>query len=386
MKKAMLIIFLSFIFVITAFPQYTIRPSTLSVQSIIRTAPNVMTFSIYFNNNAVDSAIAYSGGQFHLDFNKAILNGGTGTLAVISSGLPANVQSTNPTVYTTSTPGQLRAAPKAPPGALVGGYLVNAGDSVLVAKFSLSTSASSFLNWTSHNITWRKVPDANPVSKVSAYIWNSNQIISSNTNFVIYPTNSKELNLTALIEGFYDGGTDIMISDTVTVELRNSINPWGLVEETKSLLNSSGSGIVNFFAASEATNYYIVIKHRNAVETWSANTPQFVSGTLTYDFTSAQNQAYGNNLMQKGTKWCLYSGDVDHDGSVDLTDMIEVDNDNALFITGYVPSDVNGDGSTDLSDMIIVDNNNAAFVGKVTPTSLAKENRNNYLLKVENNK
>lgn len=368
MKKAMLIIYLSFIFVITAFPQYTIRPSTLSVQSIIRTAPNVMTFSIYFKNTAVDSAIEYSGGQFHLDFNKAILNGGTGTLAIINSGL---------TKYPPT---------KAPGGAFGAALSCPGVDVVLVAKFSLTTSAASFLNWTTHSIAWRKVPDANPVSKVSAYIWNSNQIISSSTSYYVYPTNSKELNLTALIEGFYDGGTDIMISDTVTVELRNSINPWNLVEETKSLLNSSGSGIVNFFSASEGTNYYVVIKHRNALETWSANTPQFVNGTLNYDFTSAQNQAYGNNLMQKGTKWCLYSGDVDHDGSVDLTDMIEVDNDNAIFVTGYVPSDVNGDGSTDLSDMIIVDNNNAAFVGKVTPTSLEKGNRNNYLLKVKNNK
>ncbi len=175
----------------------------------------------------------------------------------------------------------------------------------------------------------------------------------------------KTLNLTALIEGFYDGSS--MISDTVTVELHNTSSPYGLVDQAKAVLNTSGVGTGNFYSAAEGTNYYIVIKHRNALETWSGSTPQFSAGVMSYDFTSAQSQAYGSNMMQKGIKWCIFSGDVNQDGNVDLSDLIEVDNDNANFVTGYVPSDVNGDNSSDLSDMIIVDNNNAAFVGKVTP-------------------
>ncbi len=171
--------------------------------------------------------------------------------------------------------------------------------------------------------------------------------------------------LTAMIEGFYDGTT--MVPDTVTVELHNTSAPYGLVEQRKMVLNSSGQGTGFFSAVAEAASYYVVVKHRNSIETWSASGQSFTNGTLSYDFTTAQNKAYGNNLIQKGSKWCIYSGDVNQDGCVDLSDLIFVDNDNANFSTGYVASDVNGDNISDLSDMIIVDNNNAAFVEKVVP-------------------
>ncbi len=192
------------------------------------------------------------------------------------------------------------------------------------------------------------------------------------------PSTSKTLNITALIEGFYDGSN--MVSDTVTVALHNSTTPYALVESQKVVLSNSGQGTANFNTISDATNYYIAVKHRNSIETWSKNPQQFTGGTLTYDFTTAATQAYGDNLKLKLGKYFIYSGDVGQDGNVDLTDMIEVDNDNANFMTGYLPSDVNGDSITDLSDMIVVDNNNAAFVGKIIPSLVISERRMKYLL------
>ena len=50
----------------------------------------------------------------------------------------------------------------------------------------------------------------------------------------------KDLNLTALIEGFYDGST--MVSDTVTVELRNTSPGFALVDQVKVVLSTSGVG------------------------------------------------------------------------------------------------------------------------------------------------
>lgn len=373
MKKIMQLLLLSLLFIMTTFAQYTIRTSDLSVQNIHRSAPNEIIFSIYFKNTAVDSAINYSGGQFHIDFNKAILNGGTGTLAIINSGLPSNVQSTNPTVYITSTPGQLRLAPKAPPGALIGGYSVNPGDSVLVAKLSLSTSASSFSNWTTHSLSWRKAPNSNPLTKLSAYIWNNNQIISGNTAYFIYPTTSKELNITLLIEGFYEdtGSGYAMINDTLRVELRGASDPWSRVDSAIVFLNSSGNAFANFFSAAEATDYYIVVKHRNSIETWSKNTQQFVSGALSYNFTTANTQAFGNNLIEKpvgSNTWCIYSGDANQDGTIDALDRSETWNDRNL--SGYIATDVNGDGQVDALDRSICWNNRNIGVSKPAPPPL----------------
>lgn len=79
------------------------------------------------------------------------------------------------------------------------------------------------------------------------------------------------LTITALIQGLYNGST--MISDTVTVELHNSSSPYSLVEAQKGVLNTSGTGTFYFSNAVIDTPYYIVVKHRNSIETWSA-TPQ----------------------------------------------------------------------------------------------------------------
>ena len=176
---------------------------------------------------------------------------------------------------------------------------------------------------------------------------------------------SKNLSLTGLIEGFYNGSA--MIPDSVNVELRNTASPFTLVESSKTLLNTSGQGNVTFYSAQDAINYYLVVKHRNALETWSASGQQFTGGLLTYDFTTSQSQAYGNNMVQKAIKWCFYSGDVNHDGVIDISDVGSVDIDNLNFMTGYTDTDINGDNLVDLSDLSIVDTNNLNFISKITP-------------------
>lgn len=176
---------------------------------------------------------------------------------------------------------------------------------------------------------------------------------------------NKTLNVTTLIEGFYNGST--MIPDTVTISLHSSAAPYSLIEQSSIVLNSAGSGSADFSSVSDGVDYYIVIKHRNSIETWSKNPQQFSSGLLSYDFTIAQTQAYGDNLKQFGTKWCIYSGDVNQDGVVDLLDMIDSDNDSYHFAFGYLPTDVNGDMNVDLLDMIIVDNNSFNFIGSLSP-------------------
>lgn len=186
-----------------------------------------------------------------------------------------------------------------------------------------------------------------------------------------------KLNLTALIEGFYDGST--MTPDTVKVELRNALSPYTLVESKKILLDNAGQGNGLFNSAVEGTNYYLAVKHRNAVETWSKLPQQFTGGSLTYDFTTAATQAFGDNLKLKGTKWCVYSGDVPaQDGLVDLTDEVAIINDANAFVTGSgLGTDLNSDESVDLTDIIIVVNNANAFISKQTPETLLNKHKKN---------
>ncbi|MEO7358424.1 MAG: hypothetical protein ABIY50_12975, partial [Ignavibacteria bacterium] len=125
------------------------------------------------------------------------------------------------------------------------------------------------------------------------------------------------LSLTALIQGFYNPSTNFMITDTVTVFLRSATSPYAIIEFSKNILSPSGIGTFIFSNVTNGTNYYIVIKHRNSIETWSTTGNAFASGSLAYNFTPAANTAYGNNQIQvdiSPARFAVYSGDVDQDG------------------------------------------------------------------------
>ena len=63
----------------------------------------------------------------------------------------------------------------------------------------------------------------------------------------------------------------------------------------------------------------------------------------------------------------IYSGDVNQDGAVDITDVIAIFNDANSLTSGYVKTDVNGDRMTDVTDIIITFNNAKNIVMKITP-------------------
>ncbi|MBK9332387.1 MAG: hypothetical protein IPM96_08340 [Ignavibacteria bacterium] len=177
---------------------------------------------------------------------------------------------------------------------------------------------------------------------------------------------SQELNLTAFLEGFYDGA-NFMISDTAKVILRNAISPYTPADTATAVLGSDGKGTFIFNNTANGVPYYIVVDHRNSITTWSASTNSFAGDTLDYDFTTAATQAFGNNLVLKGLKYAAFSGDVNKDNIIDVTDFGFVDNDLLNFVSGYVVTDVNGDQVVDASDAGIVDNNSFNFVSVIQP-------------------
>ena len=118
--------------------------------------------------------------------------------------------------------------------------------------------------------------------------------------------------------------------------------------------------------------YYIVIKHRNSIETWSRQGGEtIVSGSnVNYVMSDQITKAFGNNLKQVDSspvKFADYSGDVNQDGIVDLTDVINIYNNAQNFLSGYIVTDINGDNLTDLTDVLIANNNSALYAVKVTP-------------------
>ncbi|MDQ3021245.1 MAG: hypothetical protein M3R36_11860 [Bacteroidota bacterium] len=178
-----------------------------------------------------------------------------------------------------------------------------------------------------------------------------------------YPLSSHlTLDLIALIQGFYDPVANLMINDTARIYLRNVSPPYSLVDSAKSFLDANGSANSIFTNAINSVPYYIVIKHRNGLETWSASGQTFTSGNLSYDFTLSSSMAYGDNQVSKGSEYCIYNGDVNQDGAIDVSDLGLIDNDVFNFNSGYIAADVNGDGFVDLADLEIADNNVLNFI------------------------
>ena len=178
------------------------------------------------------------------------------------------------------------------------------------------------------------------------------------------------LNLTVIPEAFYRILSNrLNMKDTVRVYLRNSTVPYSLVDSAIAIIDSlTFTGAFTFQNISSG-NYYIQVKHRNCIETWSkAGGESFTAGvTKSYDFTTSASQAYSGNMILRGSKYCIYSGDPDQDGSVNLTDIISTYNAASVFTTGYMVTDINGDNSVDLSDVLFCYNNSTNFVVKITP-------------------
>jgi hypothetical protein len=185
---------------------------------------------------------------------------------------------------------------------------------------------------------------------------------------------NKVLDLTLYLEGLYNTATGQMnqaqgisgaqfgagIADQVTVELHDAGTPFGMIYSYSNInLNVNGTLVINTIPVSLTGSYYLVIKHRNSLETWSAAPVDFSgAGPILYDFSSAITQAYGSNMKPMGSVFVIWGGDANQDGIVDGADMSAIYNaSQPPALLGYNPEDVNGDGIVDGADMSMIYNN-----------------------------
>jgi hypothetical protein len=196
---------------------------------------------------------------------------------------------------------------------------------------------------------------------------------------------TKTLNIKVYLEGFYKASGGMVkvqgcndgensfdmfsgtISDTLTVQLAQTNEPY-LTKYTLhgAPLNTDGTITLNSVPASLSDNYYIVIKHRNHIETWSQSV-SFTGSVINYNFTDGVTKAWGNNLVQIGSSYFIYSGDSNGDQYIDGFDLALTFNFNKQGKFGYHVSDINGDGFVDGFDLAKVFNNNKKGIGMNTP-------------------
>ncbi len=177
-------------------------------------------------------------------------------------------------------------------------------------------------------------------------------------------TPAGSLSISIVPEGYYNSAANSLNAiDTAWVYLASMNAPYNTIDSAAATIDSlSFTGTVSFSAAASAY-YYIYVKFRSCLETWSAQGVAYTKGeSQTYRFDTAQTQAYGNSLKQIGSKWCLFTGDADHSGFVDNNDLLLVDNDAFNFTAGKSITDIDGSRYVDNNDLLLVDNNAYNFV------------------------
>lgn len=370
------------------------------------------------NNSALPLVIKFKQNDSNIVYEETkyiLIGNGSVTFADSAEGGFSNWTTTQGwAVTSTSSHSPTRSITDSPSG----NYLNNANNSLtMVSSFNTSLSPVTYLNfWHKYNTeagydycyvevssnngtSWQTVTAFNGVQSawtqqnldITAFANSSSQVkvrftLKSDGGVVadgwyvddVKITNYNLLNnsvvtnvnLTVAPEGLYNEVTgSLNIKDTVSVYLRNNFSPYNLVDSARATIDSlSLTGNFGFRNAPTGT-YYLVAVHRNSIETWSKSGGESYTfgSTLNYNFTSSAAQAYGNNLKQIGTKYFLYSGDVDFDGNIDVKDLIAIYNAGLNLLSGYEPEDLNGDYYIDVTDLIIAYNNSINLISKITP-------------------
>ncbi|MCX6292109.1 MAG: MopE-related protein [Bacteroidetes bacterium] len=123
--------------------------------------------------------------------------------------------------------------------------------------------------------------------------------IDDNCNGQIDEGCAVTLNLKIFIEGFYITGgqmqpvlynngmnPDPTACDTIEVDLRDSILPDNIVVSVKALLHADGNTSLLLPFSVLNHSYYLAVRQRNSIETWSKNPVLFDSSLVNFDFTS----------------------------------------------------------------------------------------------------
>jgi len=309
-----------------------------------------------------------SAGQATFTFTESTIGCASTTSPVTVNALPgAAGPISGPTAFTPGTTGVVYSVdPISAASTYIWNYsgdgvdIYGSGNSVTLDFSALATSGT--LSVFAHNSCGDGAPSSLPIGQ-----------------------DTKTLNITLFLEGLYNNANGLVkvqdsddgessydlfpgtTADTLSVEIRDVTAPYSVVYTGHGIpVNTDGTVNINSVPGDITGNRYIVIKHKNHVETWSQST-SFSATVINYNFTDAVSRAWGNNLLLTGSVYCIYSGDTNSDQYVDGFDLAITFNNNKLGAYGCQLSDINGDGFVDGFDLAMVFNNNKRGAGMNTP-------------------
>jgi uncharacterized protein (TIGR02145 family) len=235
-------------------------------------------------------------------------------------------------------------------------------------------------NWTVYNTLNSKLPnnevtsiaiDGNGNKWIGTYYYGGLAIFKEGGIFNIEDNPTKYANIKLYLEGFYNPVNQNMnaamndtgyqyadnIADKVFLMLADPYYPFTITDTFNVSLQTNGMLIFDL-PCRISGSHYLKIKHRNHIETWSRNAISFNSDSIYYDFSISADKVVGDNQKQLSSGiFALLVGDVNQDGVVDLSDLVDLDNDLINGTVAYTVNDLTGDGVVDLSDLVKIDEN-----------------------------
>ena len=174
--------------------------------------------------------------------------------------------------------------------------------------FSASNDAYRFTPYVPYSYTWQPGNLNGPAQTVhptstgtyTVQVSDGTPCVAtfSTPQITVNPCNSLVFNLKVFIDGLYSNGAmqavlynaglsnDPTACDSIVVELHDAVFPNSIVVSVKTLLHKNGTASISLPGNLLNHSYYIAIRHRNAIETWSKNPVSFNTLTTTFDFTS----------------------------------------------------------------------------------------------------
>jgi hypothetical protein len=338
----------------------------------------IFEFDLYLTRTGT-TALELAGINTGIILNTGFVNGGVITASLVSGASELNSAQIPANISYDAAYRCVMIAPKQPPRnyntGVTSGTVISNTTGTKVCRIRLTNSVDFGTDPANYSWSMNVWPYH---TVVGAFVQSGSNVLST----IITNASSQSLsnNLTTYLEGLYTSGIgnhhaqDEMgdhfhgpVADKVTVKLANASTH--TVDYVSPVANLYTNGKCSFTVpASLSGSYYLVVNHRNGIETWSASPLVFSGSALNYNFTDAASKAYGNNMIQVDPgKWAFFSGDVNQDDIVDSGDLNLVDNASTAITMGYVTEDVNGDGLVDSGDMIAVDNNSTAIVYVKSP-------------------
>jgi hypothetical protein len=161
--------------------------------------------------------------------------------------------------------------------------------------------------------------------------------------------------------------SDSTVCDSVELELHYSTAPFDLAYTSKSLVKTNGKSEFKFSNVIDSS-YYLVIRYKNAINTWSSYPININTDSIYFNFSSSQSSAFGNNLFQFADgNYAIWSGDVNQDQYINAGDYSQIESGAINLQYGYRKEDLTGDGMIDATDYSIIENNIYNYINVQKP-------------------